>query len=296
MVIDQLVREGARGLSENKYTNPQLESRLILSILMEVDKSYLYAHGSDEIPVEIQEKFRDWIRKRQDGYPLQYLIGSQEFMGMDFKVREGVLIPRADTEILVENIISYVKDRFGKSRFNLLDLGIGSGAISLSVAKYCPQGNIHGVDLYDVPLMVAEENRKNHGLANVKYHKGDLFSPFEDKEWEGYFDIIVSNPPYIPSGEMETLQKEVKDHEPHTALEGGEDGLGFYRRITKESVRYLKEGGLLIYETGHDQGEAIAEIMKSYGFTHVEVINDLENRNRVVRGRRARSVGFVDFA
>ncbi|MGM0396013.1 MAG: peptide chain release factor N(5)-glutamine methyltransferase [Bacillota bacterium] len=285
MVVDQLLKEGVESLLENKHTNPQLEVRLILSRLMEVDKSYLYAYGDREVPEEIAQEFRNWIQWRKNGYPLQYLLGTQEFMGMELEVCEGVLIPRGDTEILVEYLLEYIKRTFGDREFRLLDIGVGTGAISLAIAKFYPNGKIYGVDLYDKPVQIAEKNRKTLGINNVIYYRGDMFEPFEGSEWKGSFDIIVSNPPYIPEGEKGSLQREVEEHEPGTALFGGEDGLDFYRRITRESREYLLKKGLLAYETGHDQGDAVAEIMRKEGFTDILVIDDLENRNRVVVGK-----------
>jgi len=285
VVINQLLNEGIESLCNKQYTNPQLEVRLILSRLLEVDKSYLYAYGDKEVPEEIIQLFRSWIQKRVAGYPLQYLLGTQEFMGMEFEVSEGVLIPRGDTEILVEYLLDYIRENFGDHEFTLLDIGIGSGAISLAIAKFCPNAKVYGVDFYDKPLAVAKRNLERLGLDNVSYFKGDLFSPFESGQWREYFNIVVSNPPYIPESDKKGLQSEVGEFEPESALFGGEDGLDFYRRITQESIGYLKKNGLLAYEIGYDQGDAVANIMIKEGFGDVIVMDDLENRNRVVVGK-----------
>ena len=285
MVIDQLLREGIGSLQNIEFTNPQLEARLILSRLMDVDKSYLYAHGDETLPEDLVQTFRDLVRKRAEGYPLQYLMGSQEFMGMDLEVSEGVLIPRGDTELLVHQLLDHIEKEIGDVEFSLLDIGIGSGAISLAIAKHCPKSKVYGVDLYQKPLQVANRNKEKLGLHNVEYFRGDLFSPFAGDKWKGYFDIIVSNPPYIPEGERGGLQVEVARYEPETALFAGEDGLDFYRRITSQARGYLKENGLLAYEVGHDQGPGVADLMRKEGFHQVQVIDDLEKRNRVVTGR-----------
>ena len=285
MVVDQLLAEGIKSLQNRQYTNPQLEVRLILSRLMGVDKSYLYAYGDKELPEDLVRRFRDLILKRTEGYPLQYLLGTQEFMGMDLEVSEGVLIPRGDTEILVEYLLDHIDESIGDREFTVLDIGIGSGAISLAIAKFCPNSKVYGVDLYDEPLQVANRNKENLGLHNVEYYRGDLFSPFEGDEWSGYFDIIVSNPPYIPEGERGGLQVEVGRYEPETSLFAGEDGLDFYRRITAQAKRYLKDNGLLAYEIGHDQGKDVADLLRREGFNEVQVIDDFESRNRVVTGR-----------
>ncbi|WP_422485110.1 peptide chain release factor N(5)-glutamine methyltransferase [Gudongella sp. DL1XJH-153] len=285
MVIDQLLNEGIENLRNIQYSNPQLEVRLILSRLLEVDKSYLYAYGDREVSEQIIQEFRSWIQKRVAGYPLQYLLGTQEFMGMELEVSEGVLIPRGDTEILVEYLLDYIRENFGDDEFTLLDIGIGSGAISLAIAKLCPKSKVYGVDFYDKPLALAKRNMERLGLHNATYFKGDLFSPFEGEHWSEYFNIVVSNPPYIPEGDKKELQSEVGGFEPETALFGGKDGLDFYRRITQESKGYLKKRGLLAYEIGHDQGDAVSEIMRKEGFGDVIVKDDLESRNRVVAGK-----------
>lgn len=284
MVINQLLAEGVNGLHNIKYTNPQLEVRLILSKLMDVDKSYLYAYGDKCVSEEIVLEFRSWIQKRKDGYPLQYLLGVQEFMGLELEVSEGVLIPRGDTENLVYYLIDYIEANYFDKEFTLLDIGIGTGAISLALAKEFPKGKIYGVDLYDKPFQIAEKNRQKHGLDNVIYYKGDLFSPFAENKWKGFFNIIVSNPPYIPEGERKNLQREVAEFEPDTAIFAGDDGLEFYRRIAVDSKIYLKEKGLLAFEIGHDQGQEISNILRKEGFQEIVTLQDLEERNRVVAG------------
>ena len=285
MVIDQLLAEGIKSLENIEYTNPQLEVRLILSRLMGVDKSYLYAYGNMEVPEDLVHDFRDTILRRTQGYPLQYLLGTQEFMGMELEVSEGVLIPRGDTEILVQLLLDHIEESFGDDEFTLLDIGVGSGAISLAIGRLCPNAKVYGVDLYQKPLQVANRNKERLGLQNVEYYRGDLFSPFEGGQWRGYFDIIVSNPPYIPEVDRDGLQVEVGRYEPETALFAGEDGLDFYRRITAKAREYLRDKGLLAYEIGHDQGVYVADILRNEGFSDIKVTDDLENRNRVVTGR-----------
>ena len=285
MVIDQLLSEGIKSLQDKEYTNPQLEVRLILSRLMDVDKSYLYAYGDKEVSHDLVRRFRKMIQKRTEGYPLQYLLGTQEFMGMELEVSEGVLIPRGDTEILVDHLRKHIEKTFDGGEFTLLDIGVGSGAISLAIAKLFPNARVYGVDLYEKPIQVANRNRERLGLENVDYYLGDLFSPFLGEEWRDFFDIIVSNPPYIPEADREGLQVEVGRYEPETALFAGEDGLDFYRRITAQAKGYLRAKGLLAYEIGHDQGREVADILRKQGFNQIEIIDDFENRNRVVTGR-----------
>ncbi len=205
-------------------------------------------------------------------------------MGLDFYLEEGVLIPRPDTEILVEYIIDYINKIYKNKRIKVLDLGIGSGAISLSIANYCKDVLVYGVDISDTAIKVANINKNRFRLSNVNFYKGDLFKAIELLDLEKEFQIIVSNPPYIASKEIETLDITVKDFEPRGALDGGVDGLDFYRKITPESRRYLKDNGLLIYEIGYNQGEEVRDILLDEGFRDVSILKDLQGHTRVVLG------------
>ncbi len=202
-------------------------------------------------------------------------------MGLDFFVKEGVLIPRPDTETLVEEIIDLCKDK--NEEVDILDIGTGSGAITVSLAKYIANSKVMSFDISEIPLQVGKINAINNDVDNkIEFVKSDVFSAIKDKEIQ--FDVIVSNPPYIPKKDIETLHTQVKDYEPYNALEGGEDGLDFYRQITKESIDYLKQGGILAYEVGHDQAEDVSEIMKSYGYTKIYKKKDIQGIDRVVIG------------
>ena len=202
-------------------------------------------------------------------------------MELDFFVKEGVLIPRPDTETLVEEIIELCKNK--SEQINILDIGTGSGAITVSLAKYIENSKVMSFDISDIPLEVGKINAINNEVDNkIEFVKSDVFSAIKDTEKQ--FDVIVSNPPYIPKKDIETLHTQVKDYEPYNALEGGEDGLDFYRQITKESIDYLKQGGILAYEVGHDQAEDVSEIMKSYGYTKIYKKKDIQGIDRVVIG------------
>ena len=222
-----------------------------------------------------------YINDRINGRPVAYIVGNREFMGLDFFVKEGVLIPRPDTETLVEEIIELCKNK--REQINILDIGTGSGAITVSLAKYIENSKVMSFDISDIPLEVGKINAINNEVDNkIEFVKSDVFSAIEDTEKQ--FDVIVSNPPYIPKKDIETLHTQVKDYEPYNALEGGEDGLDFYRQITKESIDYLKQGGILAYEVGHDQAEDVSEIMKSYGYTKIYKKKDIQGIDRVVIG------------
>lgn len=283
-MIQELLKWGCEALNGIEYSNPQQETRLILSQLLGVDRSYLYAHGDQEVTEAEKTKFVQIIERRKSGEPIQYILGTQEFMGIDFRVGKGVLIPRGDTELLVDQIIKFIDEEFAGRIYRMLDIGVGSGAISLSTAYHRPEGEIIGVDISREALLIAEENRRNLRLDNVRFIESDLFSSIGE-EYHSGFNIIASNPPYIPEGDSEALQKEVRIHEPAIALFGGEDGLDYYRKITSQARKYLASGGLLIYEIGAGQGPDVAEIMKENGFKTVTVAKDLENRDRIVAGR-----------
>lgn len=260
------------------------ESILILSKLLDVDKSYIFTYGDKEIDDSIGEEFLDLIKKRSKGYPIHYILGEREFMGLDFYLEEGVLIPRPDTEVLVEYIIKYVKKRYKSHNINILDIGFGSGAISLSLGYYLKNVFIYGIDISDIAFRIANENKKRLNISNVKFYQGDLFETLNIKEHGEFFTIITSNPPYIKRDIIDTLDTQVKDFEPRLALDGGEDGLDFYREITYKSRDFLKKEGLLIYEIGYEQGEDVKDILNLNGFNEIKVIKDLQGHDRVVLG------------
>ena len=286
MEINHLLQEGVDMIKDREYGNPVLEATLLLGNLLNVDKTYIYTHGKDEVSEPIVDKFLELMDKRAKGYPIQYILGEKEFMGLNFYVEEGVLIPRSDTETLVEYVLQYIDQIYGDKPVNFLDLGIGSGAIALSVAYYRKKLTVYGVDMYDAPLKVANINKERFNLDNVKLYKGDLFQGIDGLGLESKIHIIASNPPYIPKKDIETLQEEVKDHEPMTALDGGEDGLDFYRMIIPQSKKYLADEGLLIFEIGYDQGEEVKDIMIDAGFKNVQILKDLQGLDRVIFGIR----------
>lgn len=284
MVIDELITLGLNILKKEEFNNPPLEVRLILSKLLCVDKSYIYSHGERKVSKDIENQFVKIIKKRSEGYPIQYILGEKEFMGLDFYIEEGVLIPRADTEILVEHIINFINRYYNGEKTNVLDIGIGSGAISLSIAKYCPGTYVYGVDIDEIAIKIANINKNRLDIKNVEFLKGDLFEPIESLNMGNKFQIIVSNPPYIPKGEIEQLQREVKLYEPRLALDGGIDGLNFYRKITKNAKKFLTEKGILIYEIGYNQGEMVSNILDNEGYKDINILKDLQGMDRVVLG------------
>ena len=266
---------------ENISDTPRLDVEILLEkALGNVDSLYIRLNLNKELTQEQEDLFNTFIQDRLKGRPVAYIVGNREFMGLDFYVQEGVLIPRPDTEPLVEELIELCR---GKENLNILDIGTGSGAITISLAKYLNTSNVKSFDISDIALEVGKKNAISNEVDDrVEFIKSDLFSSIENKSIQ--FDVIVSNPPYIPKKDIETLHIQVKDYEPYTALEGGEDGLDFYRSITEQSRMYLKENGILAYEVGHDQAKDVSEIMKSNGYTKIYTKKDLQGIDRVVIG------------
>lgn len=277
MTLGTLLKEGKEALQNAGITEWDLDAWYLLEHVTGVSRSQYFLEPEREVSPEQAETYRKLIEKRSAHIPLQHLTGEQEFMGLTFKVNEHVLIPRQDTEVLVEEALKYVRDGM-----DILDVCTGSGCILLSVLKLGEKmcrGTLNGtgVDLSEEALQVAEENARELQVEAAFLHS-DLFT-----EVKGQYDMILSNPPYIEKAVVETLEAEVRDHEPRMALDGGEDGLDFYRKIAEESVQYLKTGGRLLFEIGYDQGEAVSSLMKEH-FAEVRVIQDLAGLDRVVSG------------
>ena len=279
MTIKEIIIEYSSKLEEISST-PRLDVEILLQkSLGDVDRLYILLNLDKVLSEDEEKTFIKYINERLENRPIAYIVGNREFMGLDFYVKEGVLIPRPDTEILVEEVIELAKN---KGNINILDIGTGSGAITVSLAKYLPNAKITSVDIEDIPLEVRRINAKSNEVEDrIEFVKSNLFENI-DKDMK--FDIIVSNPPYIKREVVETLDKQVKDYEPYTALEGGEDGLDFYREITKQSKSYLKEKGILAYEVGHDQSEDVSKLMIDGGYTNIYTKKDLQGFERVVIG------------
>jgi len=276
--INQWMNEALSRLEKREYNHPELEVKLLMEEVLNCDRIFLIMNGNDELDEELGSSFMDLVEIRMTGKPIQYILGHQEFMGLDLQLNDQVLVPRGDTEILVEYIIEWAKNL--KKDINILDIGTGSGAIALSLAHFLPEAKVWTVDINTDALDIARKNAKLLEVSNrVTCVESDLFNSL-NKE---VFDIIVSNPPYIPSRVIDTLQEEVRFYEPRNALDGGEDGLDFYKMITKEAPNWMNDGGLLAYEIGHDQGIAVSKLMESR-FTNIEIKKDYAGKDRVVVG------------
>ena len=281
MVINELLKKGVALIQGKQYINPVLESILVLSRILEVDKSYIWAHGDEGVSDQTRDRFLEIMNMRKEDIPLEYIFNQREFYGIDFYVEEGVLIPRPETELLVDYVIEYVNKKYRDQSIKILEIGIGSGAISLSLGKILDKARVYGVDIEDVPLRVSGKNLQDLNLNNVEFFKSDLFENVRSRGLKD-FQVILSNPPYIESGEISKLQKQVKNYEPATALDGGADGLDFYRRISKEAMFYLNRGGLLIYEIGYKQGPKVKSILEDLGYENIEVLKDYQGHDRIV--------------
>ncbi len=277
----ELVEEGQRRLAAAGVEEAAVDAWLLFSYDKKVDRTWYLLNRTQRASGEEQEAYLKLIARRCERVPLQHITGEQEFMGLPFRVTPDVLIPRQDTEVLVEECLRHLAPG------NIfLDLCTGSGCILVSLLHYAKGTFGTGADLSGKALAVAKGNVEANGVE-ARLVQGDLFEPVT-----GTFDLIVSNPPYIASAEIETLTPEVREHEPRMALDGTADGLFFYKRIVQESPSYLKEGGWLCMEIGYDQGAAVQQLMEARGFVTVSVIKDLAGLDRVVSGcyRRNRNV------
>ena len=278
MTYRECYEQGCRTLQAAGIEEAALDARLLLEAVCGTDRNDLLVHGEQPVAPEAEEKYLNWIRQRAEHIPLQQLTGEQDFMGLTFNVNEHVLIPRQDTEILVEEVLKELHDGM-----RILDMCTGSGCILLSLLHYSNDCEGLGVDLSAEALEVAGRNVLKVLTPEKAEHAHFLQSDLFEKV-EGKFEIIVSNPPYIASAEVEKLMPEVRDHEPRMALDGTEDGLEFYRRIIAEAGQYLVSSGMLFFEIGYDQGQAVSELMRTEGYCEVQVVQDYAGLDRVVLG------------
>ena len=269
----KLYETGKDRLEKAGIQEAALDARLLLEEVCRTDRNTLLVHGDRAVTEEEETQFLIFIERRSTHEPLQQITGWQEFMGLRFSVTEDVLVPRQDTETLVEEVMRYLSDGM-----EILDVCTGSGCILLSLLRYSNGCRGVGCDISEKALAVAGQNAKELGIS-AQFIQSDLFESIE-----GRFEYIVSNPPYIRKDMIPTLMEEVRDHEPLIALDGGEDGLDFYRKITREATEHLYSGGMLFFEIGYDQGEAVKLLMEEEGYEEVTVSQDLAGLDRVVYG------------
>lgn len=275
MTHRQILEKAVEELSKAGVDEASNDAFVLFEEAFSMNRTGYLIHGSEEADWNRIRVYEDMIAKRASRIPLQYITGKAYFMGLVFNVTPDVLIPRFDTEILVEEALKYIS-----SDANVLDMCTGSGCIAVSIA-HGSGAKVTGADISKEALKVAKTNRELNNVTNVDFINSDMFEAVN-----GEFDMIVSNPPYIRTGEVLKLMPEVLEHEPHLALDGHEDGLFFYEILARDSLRYLKPSGMLIMEIGYDQAEEVSRLLDINNFTDIRVIKDLAGLDRVICGRR----------
>lgn len=281
MTYDEALKNGIAYLEKHSVPNAHFDAEELLLYLAEFSKADFLMHRIDEIPENLENDYVLLLEQRGQRIPLQHIIGEQDFMGLTFLVNSDVLCPRLDTESVVERALQLA----GKyENPKILDLCTGSGCIAISMYHFLKQEkkkiSVDAVDLSEKALEVAKKNAFSN-RAYIEFYQGDLFEPLTT---EKKYDMIISNPPYIPSRVIDGLMPEVRDHEPRTALDGDEDGLKFYHLISDHAREHLAVGGCLIYEIGFNQGEDVSAIMKDLGYKEVKIEKDLAQNDRIVYG------------
>lgn len=274
MTIKEALKKSVELLEKNNIEESILKAKRVLANLLEKPKEYLFINENEELDKKIEQDFFEKVDKLCNNIPLQYLTHIQQFYGLEFYVDNNVLIPRADTEILVEEVIKSIKDT--KSDIKILDMCTGSGIIAIILAKYCKNVDITAVDKSNGALNVAIKNAKKHGVyEKIEFINSDMFENLKDR-----YNIIVSNPPYIESDVINTLTKDVQN-EPKMALDGGKDGLDFYRNIFNNTDKFLEKDGQVFLEIGYNQRKSVSKIFKEK-FKNIKCIKDLSGLDRVI--------------
>lgn len=298
LLVKEMLTMGEKQLMDSDIADATRDCKILYCYMMDIPFSKIILEYQEVLQDRLCDKYFELIDRRSKGEPVQYIMGSQEFMGLEFIVNENVLIPRQDTETLVEDALEIINTGtlrgedmdVKRKEWDILDLCTGSGAIGVSLARIANKVNVTCSDISEGAIKVAKENAQKHGVAkSVKFEQGDLFKPFSKHFRKQKFDMIISNPPYIKSSVIPTLQKEVCEHEPLSALDGGESGLDFYERIVSGVGSYLRKSGVLLLEIGHDQGEAVSGLLSRNGeFTSIRVLKDLANRDRIVFAKKSK--------
>lgn len=274
MKYRELLQEGTEQLKKAAIADANVDAAYLLEYVCGIDRTHYLLCMTETVPPQMAAQYEEAIALRASHQPLQYITGEQEFMGLSFQVSPEVLIPRQDTETLVEQTQRVLKDDD-----RILDMCTGSGCILISLLHENKACQGMGVDIADTSIALARENAKKNGVQ-AEWLVSDLFS-----DVYGAFDVIVSNPPYIATEVLQELMPEVIEYEPKRALDGHEDGLYFYRQIIAEAPNYLKPGGWILFEIGYDQGESVPALLEEAGFTEITVIKDYNGNDRVVRAR-----------
>jgi release factor glutamine methyltransferase len=284
MQLKQAVESAYQVFIENDVPSPRLNAELLLMFALDCERSYLYAHPERELTAAEQYRFDEVVRERSRGCPTQYITGHQEFWGLDLLVSPAVLIPRPETEHVVETAFELVKEyRFaGEGRLRMVDVGTGSGCIALALASELPHIEFHACDISDDALEIARVNAARLGLGNkVLFRKSDLLAAYAGEK----FDFIVSNPPYVGEVDADKVQKQVKEFEPKIAVFSGHEGMDIYRRLIPEAHAALRPGGWFVTEIGYSEEEKVKALLA--GWTDIQVTADLQGIPRVIAARKA---------
>lgn len=284
MKYSELVKQGHSKLFKAGINDADLDAWILFEKICGLSKTEYFVKMSEEASDEQTSQYLKAIETRITHYPLQYIIGEWEFMGLTFKVNESVLIPRQDTELLVEKAFGIVDEEFhinNNYTMPVLDMCTGSGCIGITMAKKYTFADVTCVDISKEALEVAKYNAQLNEVENISFVESDLF-----ENVTGKFDMIICNPPYIASSEIDKLMPEVREHEPRIALDGDVDGLKFYRKIIEKSKEFLNENGYILFEIGYDQREKVKELLAEKGYADIEALKDLSGNDRVVIGKR----------
>lgn len=274
MTWRELLTEGKAALTDKEIVDAELDAWILLEHVSHMNRAEFFLRQQEEATKEEMRQYRELIRQRGSHIPVQHLTGTQEFMGLEFRVSPDVLVPRQDTELLVEKLLPFVSGK------RVLDVCTGSGCIAISLARLGAPESVDATDLSEKALAIAADNAERLG-ADVTFYQGDLLEGIL-----GEYDIIVSNPPYIATEVVKGLMPEVRDHEPVLALDGGEDGLKLYRRLLEQAPEHLAQEGMLAVEIGYDQKKAVSALFAEHGFEQIKCCQDLCGNDRVVMGRR----------
>tara|TARA_Y100001934_G_scaffold282582_1_gene397002 strand:- start:692 stop:1552 length:861 start_codon:yes stop_codon:yes gene_type:complete len=284
MTIREAISDIASALQTARINEPDVEAKWIISHVLDIPLGRLLLNTRDKFPNTLHERVRSILERRRIHEPLQHILGSVSFCGIEIEVTPDALIPRPETELLAEAAWIWLNDRSPNAR-RVLDIGTGTGCIPIAITRNCPTAEVHAVDISNPALSLARRNAARNDCTKIQFFESDLFAGLTDQ----HFDLIVSNPPYIPTAEIETLDIEVRNYDPTLALDGGDDGLDFYRRIANEVPRYLCADGILMCEFGDGQSHALAKMFTS-GSGKVGIEQDLTGRDRFFRATFNRDV------
>ena len=283
--ITQAIDVGAARLKASGVEYDRRTAGVLLAHVLGVDRTQLLVRSEEQVGESHYENYLRLVARRAGGEPLQYITGHQEFYGLDFTVTPSVLIPRPETEFLVERITNLTGDSMQSPL--IVDVGTGSGCIAVAVAVHVPLARLIATDVSAVALDVARINARRHGvLERIEFIRGNLLSPLADLGLDENVDVLASNPPYIDEGRPDLIQREVRDWEPSEALFGGDEGLNFYRRLLKEGLKYAKSGGYLVFEIGYGQSDRISEMIARSGWKLIDVTRDLQGIPRTLTVRK----------